>query len=120
MKNKVRAVIVDDEQLAIDVIAEYLKANDEFEVIGKYTKSKQAIEQISKLKPDLIFLDIKMPGADGFEILRSVVNAHKPYVIFTTAFDQYAIKAFEVNAVGYLLKPIDKRKFSDALDRFMM
>lgn len=119
-KNKVKVIIVDDEQLAIDVIAEYLKTRNEFEVIGKFTKAKQATEQIIKLKPDLIFLDIKMPGADGFEILQAVLPSHQPYVIFTTAFDQYAIKAFEVNAVGYLLKPIDKIKFTEALDRFLL
>ncbi len=112
-------MIIDDEQLAIDVIAEYLKPRVEFEITGKYTKPKQAIEQILKQKPDLLFLDIKMPGADGFEILQSVIHAHKPYVIFTTAFDQYAIKAFEVNAVGYLLKPIDKEKFNEALARLL-
>lgn len=119
-KNKVKVIVVDDEQLAIDVIAEYLKPRSEFEVIGKFTKAKQATEQIIKLKPDLVFLDIKMPGADGFEILQAVMASHQPYVIFTTAFDQYAIKAFEVNAVGYLLKPIDKTKFTEALDRFLL
>jgi two-component system LytT family response regulator len=120
MKNKVKVVIVDDEQLAIDVIAEYLRPRSEFEIAGKFTKAKQATEQIIRLKPDLVFLDIKMPGADGFEILQAVFPAHQPYVIFTTAFDQYAIKAFEVNAVGYLLKPIDKAKFGEALDRFLL
>lgn len=120
MKNKVNVVIVDDEQLAIDVIAEYLKAHSEFEIAGKFTKAKQAIEQIVKIKPDLVFLDIKLPGADGFEILEAVMRHHQPYVIFTTAFDEYAIKAFEVNAIGYLLKPIGKEKFAAALQRFLL
>lgn len=120
MKNKVKVVIVDDEQLAIDVIAEYLKPHTDFEIAGRFTKAKQATEQIIRLRPDLVFLDIKMPGADGFEILKAVLPAHKPFVIFTTAFDQYAIKAFEVNAIGYLLKPIDKTKFAEALDRFLL
>lgn len=120
MKTKVKVAIVDDEQLAIDVIAEYLKPHAEFEVTGKFTKPKQAIEQIIRLKPDLVFLDIKMPGADGFEILKAVMPSHKPYVVFTTAFDQYAIKAFEINAVGYLLKPVDREKFTGALNRFLL
>lgn len=119
MKNAVKVIIVDDEPLAIDVIAEYLKSHPEFEIAGKYTKAKDAIRNIIQLKPDLVFLDIRMPGTDGFQVLEAVIGSHQPYVIFTTAFDQYAIKAFEVNAIGYLLKPIDKEKFEAAVARFL-
>jgi two-component system LytT family response regulator len=118
-KNSVKVIVVDDEQLAIDVLEEYLRDHTEFEIIGKYTKARQAIDQIIKQKPDLVFLDIKLPGADGFEILQAVMKVHQPYVIFTTAFDEYAIKAFDVNAIGYLLKPISKEKFTAALERFL-
>lgn len=112
---KISAIIVDDESLSVDVIFEYLKPFTNIEVVGKFTKSKSALEQIKILKPDLLFLDIQMPKIDGFQLLNEVLATYNPFVVFVTAFDQYAIKAFETNALGYILKPIDEQKFNLAV-----
>jgi two-component system LytT family response regulator len=117
MKNKITAIIVDDEPLSVEVVLEYLKPFPEIEVSGKFTKSKLAVENIIRLKPDLLFLDIQMPVLDGFQVLEQIMDQHDPYIVFTTAFDQYAIQAFEVNAIGYLLKPFDKEKFDKVLKK---
>ncbi len=114
---KITTIIVDDESLSVDVIAEYLKPFSNIEVVGKFTKSKLALEQIKTLKPDLLFLDIQMPKIDGFQLLQEVLATYNPCVIFVTAFDQYAIKAFETNALGYILKPIDEQKFKLAVTK---
>lgn len=114
------AVIVDDESLSISVIETYLKAFPEISLVGKFTKSGQAVDKIIALQPDLLFLDVQMPVMNGFELLEAIEGEYNPYVIFTTAFDQYAIKAFEVNAIGYLLKPFDAGKFNNALNKFLL
>ncbi len=119
MSNKLTAIVVDDEPLSIDIIMEYVKAFPQLEIIGTYTKSKQAIEHIIALKPDLLFLDIHMPVLNGFELIEAIIEQHNPYIIFTTAYDQYAVRAFEVNAIGYLLKPFDKEKFAAAVNKFL-
>ena len=111
----ITCVIVDDEKLARDLLVEYLQQMPEIEVAGEATKGKEAVEVIDKLKPDLVFLDVQMPGMTGFDVLDEIT--HDPYVIFCTAYDQYAIKAFEKNAVDYLLKPLDQERFKAAIER---
>ena len=108
-------LIIDDEKLARDLLSEYLESFSEIEILGECAKGNEAVEKIDKLKPDLIFLDVQMPGMNGFEVLEEI--DHEPYVIFTTAYDQYAIKAFEKNAVDYLLKPLDEERFKVAVNR---
>src|SRR5882762_6380909 len=108
-------LIVDDEKLARDLLREYLESFPQIEVIGECAKGNEAVEKINKLKPDLIFLDVQMPGMSGFDVLEEI--DHEPYVIFTTAYDQYAIKAFEKNAVDYVLKPLDEERFRLAVNR---
>lgn len=108
-------LIIDDEKLARDLLREYLDGYDQIEIIGECAKGNEAVEKINKLKPDLIFLDVQMPGMNGFDVLEEI--DHEPYVIFTTAYDQYAIKAFEKNAVDYLLKPLDEERFRQAVNR---
>ena len=108
-------LIVDDEKLARDLLREYLEGFPEIEILGECSQGNEAVEKIEKLKPDLLFLDVQMPGMTGFDVLEEI--EHEPYVIFTTAYDQYAIKAFEKNAVDYLLKPLDEERFRQAIDR---
>lgn len=108
-------LIVDDEKLARELLREFLETFPQIEIIGECNKGTDAVEQINKLKPDMIFLDVQMPGMNGFDVLDEI--EHEPYVIFTTAYDQYAIKAFERNAVDYLLKPLDQERFKLAVDR---
>ena len=108
-------LIIDDEKLARDLLREYLEPFSDIEIIGECAKGSEAVEKINKLKPDLIFLDVQMPGMTGFDVLEDI--DHEPYVIFTTAYDQYAIKAFEKNAVDYLLKPLDQERFRLAVNR---
>jgi two-component system, LytTR family, response regulator len=108
-------LIIDDEKLARDLLREYLESFPQIEVIGECAKGSEAVEKINKLKPDLIFLDVQMPGMNGFDVLDEI--DHDPHVIFTTAYDQYAIRAFEKNAVDYLLKPLDEERFTQAVNR---
>ena len=112
---KTTCLIVDDEKLARDLIIEFLQNYPELELLGECTKGTEAVEKINSLKPDLIFLDVQMPGMNGFDVLEEI--EHEPYVIFTTAYDQHAIKAFEKNAVDYLLKPLDDERFRTAIQR---
>jgi len=111
----IRCIIIDDEKLARDLLEEFIEDYDEIEIIGQCSKGKKAVELIDELEPDLIFLDVQMPGMNGFEVLDNI--AHRPFVIFSTAYDNYAIQAFEENAIDYLLKPLDKERFKKAIDR---
>jgi len=111
----ITCLIIDDEQLARELLREYIGQIPELTIIGEADKGKDAVEMVDTLKPDLIFLDVQMPGMTGFDVLDDI--EHDPFVIFTTAYDQYAIKAFEKNAVDYLLKPIDQDRFKQAIDR---
>jgi|SRR3990170_780177 two-component system, LytTR family, response regulator len=111
----ITCVIVDDEKLARDLLQEYLQQMPEMQVLAECSKGKDAVETIDKLKPDLIFLDVQMPGMSGFDVLEEIT--HDPYVIFCTAYDQYAIKAFEKNAVDYILKPLDQERFKLGVER---
>ncbi|HMA48950.1 MAG TPA: LytTR family DNA-binding domain-containing protein [Magnetospirillaceae bacterium] len=112
-----RVLIVDDEPLARRGVAARLRRQGDLEIVGECGDGVSAVEAIQRLRPDLVFLDIRMPGMDGFEVLRSLPRAHLPAVIFLTAYDQYALQAFEVHAIDYLLKPIDDRRFAEALER---
>jgi two-component system LytT family response regulator len=112
---KIRAVIVDDEDLARQVLREFLSAHSELEIIAECANGFEAVKAVSERKPDLVFLDIQMPKLDGFEVLELIGPG--PAVIFVTAYDTFAIRAFEVHAVDYLLKPIGAQRFEAALGR---
>ena len=111
----ITAIIVDDEKLARQGLKELLKEFPEVEVIGEAANSDEAIELIDKLKPQLMFLDIEMPEKSGFDLLEELIET--PAVIFTTAYNEFAIKAFEVNAMDYLLKPIQTSRLREAIGR---
>lgn len=110
-----RTLIIDDERLARKELNSLLADFTEIEIVGEAVNVDDAIEKISQLNPELIFLDIQMPGKTGFELLESLDKV--PKVIFTTAYDQFALKAFEVNALDYLLKPIDTDRLVKAIDK---
>lgn len=111
---KIRCIIVDDEELARRGLQELLSGNKHIELIKSCADGMQAIESINALKPNLVLLDVQMPGINGFEVVGSIKDP-KPIVIFITAHDEFAIKAFEVNAVDYLLKPFSDERFDQAL-----
>src|SRR5215813_5099412 len=112
-----KALLIDDEPLARSVVREYLASFPEIEITGECNDGFEGIKMIQEVNPDLIFLDIQMPKINGFEMLELVDQ--KPAIIFTTAFDEYAIKAFESNAVDYLLKPFSKDRFDKAIQRYL-
>ena len=115
-KNRpITAVIADDEALARKFIRRLLEDDQEIEVIGEAASGKEAAAMIKKQKPDLLFLDVQMPEMDGFGVLEALGNEKWPQVIFTTAYEQYAIRAFELHALDYLLKPFDQARFDDAM-----
>lgn len=109
--------IVDDEPPARAIIREYLQEFPELDVVEEFGSGREAVEAINRRKPDLVFLDIQMPGLDGFEVLEEL--EHWPHIIFSTAYDRYAVRAFEVNAVDYLLKPYDRERFAEAVGRVL-
>jgi two-component system, LytTR family, response regulator LytT len=113
------AVIVDDEQLARDELAYLLKNVDDVSVVAQGKNGLEAISLIKEHNPDLVFLDVQMPGLDGFGVIKKLLDKRirLPKIVFATAFDQYAVKAFEVNAVDYLLKPFDKKRVAQALQK---
>jgi two-component system LytT family response regulator/two-component system response regulator LytT len=113
-----RAVLVDDEQLARDELGYLLSQLEAVEVIGQAGNGVEALKTIERLQPDLVFLDVQMPGLTGFEVARRIMD-HGPstHIVFVTAYDQHAIEAFEVNAVDYLLKPVDPARLEVALQR---
>lgn len=113
--DKIKALIIDDEELGRKIIREFLSAHPEVEICAECADAFAALEAVEKYRPDLLFLDVQMPEVNGFELLDMLTNI--PLVIFSTAYDKYALKAFEVNAVDYLLKPFDQERFSTALDR---
>ncbi|MBL7936258.1 MAG: response regulator [Bacteroidia bacterium] len=117
MKNVINAIIIDDERFNRELICDFiLKLNPAFHIIGETDNIISGYELIKRLKPDLIFLDIKMPKGNGFELLEKF-DSYDFEVVFITGFDQYAIKAFEFNAMDYVLKPIDQSKFSQTLHK---
>ncbi|TXB64228.1 response regulator transcription factor [Vicingus serpentipes] len=110
-----KAIIVDDERLARKELHNLLAKYPSIEIIGEYDNAEDAINEIERQKPDLVFLDIHMPGKDGFGVLEELI--YVPQVIFVTAYDEYAIKAFEVNALDYLLKPIQPERLEEAINK---
>ena len=113
---KKRVYLVDDELLALEELKVLLSPFEDLEIIGASDRVDQAIQECNELKPDLIFLDINMPGKDGFGFLESLEEVKE--VIFVTAYDQFAIKAFEVNALDYILKPVNPQRLAEAIQRF--
>jgi two-component system, LytTR family, response regulator len=114
-ERRIHAVIVDDEELARQILREYLAGHADIEVVAECANGFEAVKAVAEKKPDLVFLDIQMPKLDGFEVLELIGN--EAAVIFVTAYDSYAIRAFEVHAVDYLLKPISEDRFEAALAR---
>ena len=112
---KIRTLIVDDEVLSRRGVEIRLRAQSDFEIVAQCASGREALAAIQQLKPDLVFLDIQMPGMNGFELLSRL--AEQPAVIFTTAYDRYALKAFEVNSIDYLLKPVDPEQLRRALNK---
>ncbi|HEX8658149.1 MAG TPA: LytTR family DNA-binding domain-containing protein [Hymenobacter sp.] len=112
-----RALIIDDEQLSRRIIHNFLRDEPAIDVVGEAANGTEAVLQILQLRPDLVFLDVQMPELDGFEVLREVWPSHQPFVVFTTAYDAYALRAFEVSATDYLLKPFDRLRFQQAVER---
>lgn len=113
--NPIKVVIVDDETLARENIEALIQDDPEVTIVGQCSNGQEAIETVRRQKTDLMFLDVQMPGIDGFEVLARLKSEPRPHVVFITAYDQYAIKAFDVNAMDYLLKPFSRQRFAAAL-----
>lgn len=113
----IRVLLVDDEPLVRQGLREYLAACDDVVVVGEAGDGFAAVQQLEELRPDLLFLDVQMPGMTGFEVLAQFEPEQRPVVVFVTAYEQYALRAFEAHAVDYLLKPFDDVRFRAALER---
>ena len=113
----IRTILVDDEKLAIQGLQLRLEPFEDVEVIETCQNGREAIRAIKTLKPDLVFLDIQMPGFDGFSVVQGVMEIDPPLFVFVTAFQEHAIRAFEANAVNYLMKPVDEDKLADTIER---
>lgn len=116
-KSEIKALVVDDEFLGRERICSLLSEHADIKIVGECVNGREAVEAIQKLKPDLVFLDVQMPKIDGFEVVEIIGTENMPAVVFVTAYDEYAIQAFEINAIDYLLKPFDKERFEKAVDR---
>ena len=114
--NKIRVLIVDDEALGRTLVRRMLDAHQEVEIVGEATSGQEAIAAIETDAPDLVFLDVQMPETDGFAVLETM-KGKQPAIIFVTAYDEFAVRAFEVNALDYLLKPYDRKRFEQAFER---
>ena len=112
-----RVLIADDEPLARERLRSLLASEDWLEVIGECQNGSEALDSITRLKPDLVFLDVQMPGANGFQVIEAVGPERMPLVVFVTAYDKYALRAFDVHALDYLLKPFDRDRFEQTLTR---
>jgi two-component system, LytTR family, response regulator len=113
----IRTIIVDDEKLAIQGLQLRLQPFDDVEIIDTCANGREAIRKIKTQKPDLVFLDIQMPGFDGFSVVKGVMEIEPPLFVFVTAYEEHAIRAFEANAVNYLMKPVDEDKLADTIER---
>jgi two-component system, LytTR family, response regulator len=116
-ESKIRTLIVDDEELARDRIQTLLEQQPDVEIVGMCNDGVSALEAIEKHQPDLVFLDVQMPGMDGFEVVENLDPQNAPAVVFVTAHDGHAIRAFEIHALDFLLKPFDQTRFEKALER---
>lgn len=112
-----KAIIIDDERLARQELKNLLSTYSEIQIVGEANNAETAVEQIKQLKPDVIFLDIQMPGKNGFELLEEISGV--PEVVFVTAYDEYAIRAFEVNALDYLLKPVQPNRLGETIKKLL-
>ena len=117
MTGRTRVLIADDEPLARERLRTLLGAEDWVEVVAECQNGTEAVDSIARLQPDLVFLDVQMPGATGFDVIDAVGPDRMPLVVFVTAFDKYALRAFDVHALDYLLKPFDRERFGQALGR---
>jgi len=117
MPTKINTLLVDDEPLALDYLRELLKAESDFEVVGQCRNGREALKVLGEGAVDLVFMDVQMPGMTGLEVIAEVQADILPMVVFATAYDEYAFTAFELNAVDYLLKPIDPERLASALQR---
>ena len=115
--DRIRVVIVDDEPPALAKMRRLLRAEDGIDVAGEASSGSEAVECIATLQPDVVFLDVQMPGMDGFQVIDALAGETLPEIVFATAFDEYAVRAFQVHAVDYLLKPFDATRLRQALDR---
>jgi two-component system LytT family response regulator len=113
----IRTILVDDEKLAIQGLQLRLEAFEDIEIIGTCSNGREAIRKIKTEKPDLVFLDIQMPGFDGFSVVKGVMEIDPPLIVFVTAYQEHAVRAFETNAVSYLMKPVDPDKLADTMER---
>ena len=113
----IRTILVDDEKLATQGLQLRLEAFDDVEIIDTCSNGREAIRKIKTEKPDLVFLDIQMPGFDGFSVVKGIMEIEPPLIVFVTAFEEHAIRAFETNAVNYLMKPVDEDKLADTMER---
>lgn len=113
----IRTVLVDDEKLAIQGLQLRLQPFEDVEIIATCANGREAIRTIKTEKPDLVFLDIQMPGFDGFSVVKGVMEIEPPLFVFVTAFEEHAIRAFEANAVNYLMKPVDEVRLADTIER---
>ena len=113
----IRTILVDDEKLAIQGMQLRLEPFEDVEIIGTCLNGREAIRKIKTEKPDLVFLDIQMPGFDGFRVVKGVMEIEPPLFVFVTAYEEHAIRAFEANAINYLMKPVDEDKLADTLER---
>ncbi len=116
MSGSIRTLVVDDEKLARDRLIGFLEKLGGVDVVGEATNGVEAVERIAQAKPDLVFLDVQMPGMDGFDVLKAIARP-APHVVFATAYDDYAIRAFEVAAIDYLLKPFSRARVEEAVGR---
>jgi two-component system LytT family response regulator len=112
-----RALIVDDEPLARSNVSALLRRHEEVEIVGQCQNGAEALEEIRRLEPDLVFLDVEMPECDGFDVLEMLGTSMPPAVVFLTAYERYALRAFDAGALDYLLKPVDSNRFDRALER---
>jgi two-component system, LytTR family, response regulator len=117
MSAMLRVIVVDDEPLARAGVADLVRKDAELEVVAECADGRSALEAIERLRPDLVLLDVQMPELDGFEVLRRLDPARLPAVIFITAYDEFAVRAFDVHALDYLVKPFDDARFAEALNR---
>jgi two-component system, LytTR family, response regulator len=113
----IRALIVDDEPLGRERIRTLLHEHRDVEIVGECADGRQAVSAVGRMKPDLMFLDVQMPEMDGFAVLDAIAEKHLPAIIFVTAYDRYAVKAFDVHALDYLLKSFDRERFDRAVER---
>ena len=116
-QKKLRTVIVDDEELGRDRIQSLIEMQSDVEIVGVCNDGTSAVETIDRTQPDLVFLDVQMPGMDGFEVIENLDSTKLPAVVFVTAHDGHAIRAFEIHALDFLLKPFDQTRFEKALER---